>query len=225
MLSGRYKPSPVWDGTSGRTSPAVSFAGAVVVRCMSVEVRRRRFLTWVGLLGGLTVGRLAGEGQSAVAGQSAGRLPKGFREPTLTLRALQVEHVDYPIADFRATVTVHNPNRELKLSNLTYRLTINDVECGRGRRPDALTLPKNGALDVTFPVAGDLSKVFQLGLYTLLTTDLDVGVRFRYVIDVAFEVSLLWLFTRRLQARLTGEIPLRELMVNLAPFELGRQGD
>lgn len=184
---------------------------------MGVETRRRRFLAWIGALGGVAVGLRAAGDDAHGAGQDSGKLPKGFCEPTLTLTELRVERVDYPAADFRAAVTIHNPNRELKLTDLTYRLTLNGVECGRGRRPEKLTLPKKGALKTTFPITGDLSTVPELGLNTLLASDLVAGVRFRYVIDVAFDVSVLWLFKRRVQAQLGGEMLLRELVVGMSP--------
>ncbi|MCS7079645.1 MAG: LEA type 2 family protein [Chloracidobacterium sp.] len=182
---------------------------------------RRRFLTWVGMRGGAAVLlSVSGVGVRA-GGQDEGKLPKGFREPTLTLKGLRVERVDYPDADFRATVTIHNPNRELKLTDLTYRLTLNGVECGRGRRPEKLVLPKKGALDVVFPITGDLSTVPQLGLNTLLASGLGEGVRLRYVIDVEFDVGVLLLFKRRIQAKLKGEMSLREIVVRMTPIGLG----
>ncbi|OYT70072.1 MAG: hypothetical protein CFK52_12230 [Chloracidobacterium sp. CP2_5A] len=191
---------------------------------MRLEVRRRRFLAWAAsALGGAAFALWAGADAVWAGDQDEGKLPKGFREPTLTLNELRIERVDYPDADFRAAVTIENPNRELKLTDLSYRLTLNDVECGRGRRPEKLTLPKKGALDVTFPVTGDLSTVPRLGLSALLGASLDEGVRLRYVIDVEFDVSVLWLFKRRIRAKLKGDLPLRELVVKMASARRGRR--
>ncbi len=191
---------------------------------MRLDIRRRRFLAWAGALGSAASALWPGDGGAWAGGQDEGKLPKGFREPTLALNELRVERVDYPDADFHAAVTIENPNRELKLADLSYRLTINDVECGRGRRPEKLTLPKKGALEVRFPITADLATVPRLGLNTLLESSLEDGARLRYVIDVEFDVSVLLLFKRRIRAKLKGEMPLRELVVKAVSVGRGRRG-
>ena len=183
-------------------------------------LRRRQFLRYAtssvcGLLAaGLPNGGLTEAG--VLPATDEGKLPKGFREPTLTLNELEVQQVDYPLADVLAHITIDNPNQALTLSRLTYRIVLNGVECGTGEHPEKLTLPKKAALALSLPVTADLSAVPQLGLTTLLQTRLGEGVFINYVIHVAFEVSVLWLFKRQIKAKLTGRLPLREILEKLS---------
>ncbi len=176
---------------------------------------RRRFL-WYATSGlcGLLATSVAGATASSVADE--GKLPKGFREPTLTLDELEVRQVEYPLADLLAHITLDNPNQALTLSKLTYRMVLNGVECGTGDHPEKLTLPKKASLTMSLPVTADLSTVPHLGLNTLLQIRPGEGVFINYVIHVAFEVSVLWLFKRHVKARLTGRLPLREVLGALA---------
>ncbi len=172
---------------------------------------RRHFLRHAtsGLCGLLVTG-VAGATAGPVADE--GKLPKGFREPTLTLDELEVRQVEYPLADLLAHITLDNPNQALSLSKLTYRIVLNGVECGTGEYPEKLTLPKKASLAMALPVTADLSTVPHLGLNTLLQTRPGEGVFINYVIHVAFEVSVLWLFKRHIKAKLTGRLPLREVL-------------
>ncbi len=176
---------------------------------------RRRFL-WYATSG--VCGLLVTSVTEATAGLRADdeKLPKGFREPTLTLDELEVEQVDYPLADVLAHITLDNPNQALTLTKLTYRMVLNGVECGTGEHPEKLTLPKKASLSLSLPVTVDLSAVPHLGLNTLLQTRPGEGVFINYVIHVAFEVSVLWLFKRHIKARLTGRFPLREILGKLS---------
>ncbi|MFQ3580803.1 MAG: LEA type 2 family protein [Chloracidobacterium sp.] len=149
-----------------------------------------------------------------------GKLPKGFREPTLTLNKLQVEQVDYPTAHLRADITIDNPNRSLTLTKLTYRIVLNEVECGTGQHPEKFTLPKKAPFDLCLPVTADLSAVPQLGLNTILQARLGEGVAINYVIHVAFDVGVLWLFKRHIKATLTGRLPLQDVVGKVS---LGRR--
>ncbi|QUW00833.1 LEA type 2 family protein [Chloracidobacterium sp. MS 40/45] len=187
-------------------------------------LRRRQFLRYAtsgvcgsvcGLLAaGLTDTGLAEAGVLPAADE--GKLPKGFREPTLTLEELEVRQVDYPLADVLAHIAIDNPNQALTLSKLTYRIVLNGVECGTGEHPEKLTLPKKAALALSLPITADLSSVPHLGINTLLQSRLGEGVFINYVIHVAFEVSVLWLFKRHVKARLTGRLPLREVLGKLS---------
>lgn len=144
-----------------------------------------------------------------------GKLPKGFRDPTLTLDELEIRQVDYPFADVLAHVTIDNPNQALTLTKLTYRIWLNGVECGMGQYPQKLTLPKKAPLALTLPISTDLSAAPHLGLNTLLQTRLGEKIFINYAVEVAFEVSVLWLFKRQLKARLTGRLPLRDILGKL----------
>ncbi|MGQ9896438.1 MAG: LEA type 2 family protein [Acidobacteriota bacterium] len=168
---------------------------------------------------GLLVAGLSNTGVSAASAGSIGdegKLPKGFREPTLTLDELKVRQVDYPLADMLACITIDNPNRALTLSKLTYCILLNGVECGTGEHPEKLTLPQKASLALSLPITADLSTVPQLGLTTLWQTRLGEGVFLNYVVQVAFEVSVLWLFKRRINVKLTGRLPLREVLGKLS---------
>jgi|GEM_PF-1823781 LEA14-like dessication related protein len=187
-------------------------------------LRRRLFLRYAtpgvcGIVCGLLAASLLDTGL-AEAGilptADEGKLPKGFREPTLTLDELEVQHVDYPLANVLAHITIDNPNQALTLSKLTYRIVLNGIECGTGEHPEKLTLPKKDSLALSLPITADLSSVPELGLNTLLQVRLGEEVFINYVIHVAFEVSVLWLFRRHIKAKLTGRLPLREVLSKIS---------
>ncbi len=207
----------------GRVGPAhcLGFGNCPTTCAMHGQgLRRRQFLRYAtsGVCGGVCGLLAAGLPNTGLAeagilpATDEGKLPRGFREPTLTLDELEVRQVEYPLADLLAHITLDNPNQALTLSKLTYRMVLNGVECGTGEHPEKLTLPKKASLAMALPVTADLSAVPHLGLNTLLQTRPGEGVFISYVIHVAFEVSVLWLFKRHVKAKLTGRLPLREVL-------------
>lgn len=142
--------------------------------------------------------------------------PKGFREPTLKVESVRLATLSYPKADLIVTVEVENPNGGATLTDLTYRIKLNDTPSGDGKYPEKISLPAKGKLKLELPVQADLTAVPGLGMNTVMQTRLSEGVKVNYTVDTEFDASIL-IFKKHIKKTLSGSVPLRDLMAKVSP--------
>lgn len=142
--------------------------------------------------------------------------PKGFREPTLKVESIRLATLSYPKADLIVTVEVENPNGGAALTDLTYRIKLNDTPSGDGKYPEKISLPAKGKIRLELPVKADLTSIPSLGMNTVMQTRLSEGVKINYTVDAEFDASIL-IFKKHIKTTLNGSVPARDLMAKVTP--------
>ncbi|MBX7218906.1 MAG: LEA type 2 family protein [Blastocatellia bacterium] len=127
-------------------------------------------------------------------------------EPELHVKSIQLEKIHLTTADLAVTVELKNPFSDLTVSNLTYRIKLNDVPSGNGKYKPQIKLPANGAALLVFPVTVDLTVLPEVGVQGVLD-----GIELKYQVDTEFDVSV-FIFKRHIKKKLTGDVPLTAVM-------------
>lgn len=165
---------------------------------------RRRLFLLVALAGLLTLPAVAEEAR------------KGFREPTLRVESVRVVTLSYPKADLIVTVEIDNPNGGVTLTDLSYRIKLNDAPSGDGRRTEKISLPAKAKLKLELPVKADLTAIPNFGMNTVMQTRLSEGVKINYTVDTEFDANIL-IFKKHIKTSLSGSVPARDLMAKVSP--------
>lgn len=142
--------------------------------------------------------------------------PKGFREPTLKVESVRLTTLSYPKADLIVTVEVENPNAGVTLTDLTYRIKLNDTPSGDGKYAEKISLPPKGKLKLELPVKADLAAIPNFGMNTVMQTRLSEGVKINYTVDTEFDANIL-IFKKHIKTTLNGSVPARDLMAKVSP--------
>jgi LEA14-like dessication related protein len=142
--------------------------------------------------------------------------PKGFREPTLKVESVRLTTLSYPKADLIVTVEVENPNAGVTLTDLTYRIKLNDTPSGDGKYVEKISLPAKGKLKLELPVKADLAAIPNFGMNTVMQTRLSEGVKINYTVDTEFDANVL-IFKKHIKTTLNGSVPARDLMAKVSP--------
>lgn len=142
--------------------------------------------------------------------------PKGFREPMLKVESVRLATLSYPKADLIVTVEIENPNGGATLTDLTYRIKLNDTPSGDGKYAEKVSLPAKGKIKLELPVKADLTAIPDLGMNTAMQTRLSEGVKVNYIVDTEFDANIL-IFKKHIKKTLSGSVPLRDLMAKVTP--------
>jgi LEA14-like dessication related protein len=123
--------------------------------------------------------------------------------PTIELKRISVEEFDWAkrSANTRVTVEINNPGPAFTVSDVNYRLRLNDKIAGEGKNDKAIAVPANSTITVELPFAVDLSSLPDLAWSTIST-----GFKVNYEMEAEFTVPAVALLIPRIKASFSGEL-------------------
>jgi LEA14-like dessication related protein len=135
------------------------------------------------------------------------------KKPTFELKSIAFKGFDlsHQTADGIAAVEVKNPGGAFKLTDVNYKLKLNDKEIAEGKYEKELEIPASGELTLELPFTVDLTAIPGLAWNTM--TD---SFTLRYELETEFTVPLFAALKHTQKSSFKGEFPLGEAFTSVS---------
>ena len=128
-------------------------------------------------------------------------------KPAVHLTGVSIKAVDWKnrVAQTELSIAVDNPGPAFKLTDLSYRLKLNDRQAAEGKYDKAIEVPGHSTETFDLPCDVDLSALPGVA-WAVIAGGFDV----HYELETEFTVPLLSLLRPRLKTSIGGDISLTE---------------
>ncbi len=114
-------------------------------------------------------------------------------------------------ADGIATVELKNPGGAFKLTNVSYKLKLNDHQVAEGKYEKELEIPAGGDVTLELPFTVAITSIPGVAWNTI--TD---SLTLRYEFETEFTIPLFASFSHTQQSSFKGDLPLGEAFTSLS---------
>lgn len=131
----------------------------------------------------------------------------GEDKPAVHLKGVSVKAVNWNnrTVQTELTIAVENPGPAFKLSDLSYRLKLNDKQAAEGKYDKEIEVPARSSATFDLPCAVDLSALPGVA-WAVVAGGFDV----HYELETEFSVPLFLTITPRLKTSIEGDLSLTE---------------